>query len=239
VTVAKVDPAAEARFWSRQLLDHTLFLDTGIESPKARARAVKLRKSFQSLIIDGDRHGYAKYVAPALDLARDLRQLETDVLDALAAGRWLGWLFPSFIEHQRRAGDYFIARAKGYELEPKAELATWLRLISDDAGFAAHWIDPSEKVLVRDALAAAGEIRVIERSATASASVSVTIVEQAAGAIRSWDSYLLRAGLGTASTRSVVQAALVGHWAREAQRAAQAVNMVRARVQPPKLRSVG
>lgn len=229
----RVDPAEESRFWSRQLLEHALFLHLGIESPQARARALALHKAWQGVIADSERLGYAKTLPRTLELARDLRKLETDVMDALATGRWLGWLFPSFVEHIRREGDYFIARASGATMLPQAELQTWLHFMADHAGFAAHYLDPTEKALVAEALKSCGELRALERGCGAGMTGQLLDLSERAG--KGLDAYLARSGIGTASAKSVVHSVLASHVIREGQRFLKTLQAMRA----PAVRSAG
>lgn len=218
--LGKEDPRTSEllAFWPRQMEEHALFLSLGLEDPALRAEAARERDRWRKFRARR-REGPAE-AAEALALAADLRALKVRVHDRLAAGEWLGWLFPSFVDHIRRELDYFTAalrRARrpepgGSARRASEEMCSWLMFMMEHAAFAAHLLDPREVRLVLRARALIGDFGRLH-AACGGADAQLLSLSERAG--RALDAYFVGSGLGTARARSVVHPALAAHVVRE------------------------
>ena len=145
------------RFWSQQMSEHALFMEMGLEDPALRKTARDQHINWESLrktrlqsmnpMTDMD---------PVIDQVRELclalRSFKMHLVDRMAGGDWIGWLWPSFVDHMRRELDYFVLtmnRAVGVQPRARqavisAELGSWVRFMREHAGFASHLVDPDE-----------------------------------------------------------------------------------------------
>jgi hypothetical protein len=212
-------------FWSRQLSEHALFLSLGIEMLDVRRDALDQHRNWEKF-----RETKVARLKPlsdpgpvaeeALELSRVLRGLKTHIYDRLDGGEWLGWIFPSFVDHTRRELDYFV-EAVTREQEGKKrsrkdtvseELSSWLRFMREHAGFAAHLLDPEEKDLHRRAMAIEDELGRAEQLCAGGMEQLVTLSDKAGKIL---DSYFHSSGLGTRQTKSIVHPILAAHVVRE------------------------
>ena len=212
-------------FWSRQLSEHALFMSLGFEMVDLRHDALdqhrtweKFRETKVSRLRPFSDPG--PVASEALELARVLRGLKTHAIDRLEGGEWLGWLFPSFVDHTRRELDYFVEsvtrESEGKKRARKdvlsEELCSWLRFMREHAGFAAHLLDPEEKALHARAMAIEKELGNAE-NLCGRAMEQLVVLSKKAGEIL--DAYFKGSGLGTKQTKSIVHPFLAAHVVRE------------------------
>lgn len=146
------DPLGESEiaFWCRQFSEHCLFFSLGFEDARFRAPAQALHEEWE--------HARPTLDLPtALALASKTRAFKTEALDALNSGKWLGWIFPTFVDHTRRELDLFMAHACGRQVTTQQDLGEWLRFMAEHAAFAAHLMDPVEARRIRAAIGVVGE----------------------------------------------------------------------------------
>lgn len=216
--------AGEVHFWSRQLSEHALFLSLGLEQRDLRRAAAAARESWETfrrrVFTDGWLVVPLSVVVPeVLRLCAALRALKTEVYDRSTRGEWLGWLFPTFVEHTRRELDLFVEHLNeglaGRPMRAPDELCRWLRFMAEHAAFAAHLLDPTEAVLIRQAVSRMGEFTELHASC---ASTTPQLVELSKRAGRELDLYFTQSGIGTPTVRSVIHPVLAEHVVREGRR---------------------
>ena len=88
-------------------------------------------------------------VGGILPLAQELLQYKICVFNNLMAGRWIGWLFPTFIQHVTLELDYFIDKLNGRCYTPTEEICFWNMVNGDHAAFDRHLLDPRHGFLIR------------------------------------------------------------------------------------------
>jgi len=196
----------EIEFWSRQLSEHALFFHLGIEDEALKHDALILHSDWETF-----RQGGA--AGDLVALVTNLRGFKTMLLDELSR-RWIGWIFPLFVEHTRRELDLFVAHLGTSALTPD-ELCQWTRFMAEHAAFAAHLLDPAEAAKIQEATAAAGQFSKLSEGC---AVITPTLVALSQKAGEGLDAWLQKSGLGTPATHSVVHPVLAAHVVREGQR---------------------
>ena len=142
LTQAQIDD--EILFWlGQQEREHMLFLAMGIQDPALHAEATRLLRAYEEAAQRRDIRGL-------LALAPSSQALKKAVLQA-AKERWVGWLYPSFVEHMMEEIDYALARTRR-DLLPRDIACFWAKERSETAGVVAKWLDPTETQLATQAL---------------------------------------------------------------------------------------
>lgn len=147
----KVNPrvaADEIDFWSRQMSEHALFLHLGLVDKALKQEGLKIHKGFEAFRNDFNQNpDNMKLMNKVLPLVQRERDFQIRVLKALDTGKWIGWIFPLFVNHITLELDYFVDKLNGIKYTPEEEVVFWNRINSEHAAFAAHLLDPSERDL--------------------------------------------------------------------------------------------
>lgn len=224
------------QFWSRQMSEHALFLSLGLEDPTLRKSARDIHLDWESLrkttlqrvTIVSD---LAPVISKVHELSKVLRALKTHVLNRLLEGEWLGWLWPSFVDHLRAELDYFILsvdREAGTSKRSRPnlireDLMTWMLFLRDHATFAAKLLDPTEVALASRASEISAEIGRVAEHCQSGMDQLISLSRKSGEIL---DQYLKRSGMGTEKTRSIVHPVLVAHIIREGEEALHAIQLV-------------
>lgn len=223
-TASTIDFADEINFWSRQLAEHALFLQLGLVDTPLKIRAQELHEQWQQLHNTLSKLPVREAAAEALRLAIELRGLQNHLLERQAKGQWIGWLWPLFIDHTRREGDYFIGRLQHKMLSSENECQTWLTFMAEHAAFTAHLLDPTEGGSIQRAT---GFITEFERLRGGCAALNGQLLEFTEKAGVGLDNYLKNLGVGTPQLKSIIHPVLAEHVMREGQRFLQEVRRLK------------
>lgn len=207
-------------FWSRQLSEHALFLQLGLNPPDLQDQAAGLHSDWEGFRTQIPADPSPTDVTNAMDKAKQmaatLRAFTTKVYDLQISGTWEGWLFPSFVLHTRNELDYFVAalsgQTKNLAVRMSNELCTWLKFMAEHAAFAAHLLDPRERILIKQALALEEHLEDLENGCKAMAQGFLAL-SQNAGVLL--DKYFTTSGIGLPGVQSVIHPALALHVVRE------------------------
>lgn len=138
----------EIDFWSRQMSEHALFAHLGLEDPELKQKALEtflafedFRKKFKQNPRD------MRLMNSILPLLEKERAFQVEALKMIESGKWIGWIFPLFLNHVTLELDYFVDKLNGIKYSPEDEVLFWNRINSEHAAFAAHLLDPSEREL--------------------------------------------------------------------------------------------
>lgn len=208
------------KFWSVQLSQHCLFLQLGLDPQDLKNEAQSRHadwEAFRATIpAQASPQEVQALVVTVKPLAMSLRRFKTRVYDRLRAGEWLGWLFPSFVGHIRNELDYFVAHLNGSTKNATTnvsdELCIWLKFMSEHAAFAAHLLDPEERLLIRQAEALQEKLEDLEDGCKA-VEAGFLALSQKAGTLL--DQYFTSNGIGTPQVESVIHPVLALHVVRE------------------------
>ena len=144
-TIGEPMRETDIAFWSRQFSEHCLFLNLGLDGQYWKKQAQALHNAWEQIRPAAD-------LNQTLALCRETRDLKVQVLQVLRAGTWLGWIFPTFVDHIIRELDLFVARATT-GVSHQQDCSQWLRFMAEHAAFAAHLMDPIERARIRAAIA--------------------------------------------------------------------------------------
>ena len=210
--VGSVMPVADdIEFWSRQLSEHALFMQLGLDVPGLKQRCAQLHQAWERF-----RRG-PRPIPGAIALVHHLRDLQLEIHARLTRGEWLGWIWPLFVDHIRREGDYFLGSLQGTKLDPVAEAQMWLTFMAEHAAFAAHLLDPSEAERIRQALDAQGKLGDLFRECASGLNDQLLSLTERSG--MDLDAYLKALGVGTpGGAKSIIHPVLAEHVVREGQR---------------------
>lgn len=157
----------EIASWAPQMGEHALFLYLLLHNKELEQRALDLYHKWQNYVCSGTPGG----VQQALEMLNELITFKTEILDRLNKGEWLGAAFPQFVEHVRLEALYFRDKLTGVQFTVEEEVAFWNRINSEHAGFAAHYLDPTEVDLVDKADATMKQIKALPINNTEAAVV--------------------------------------------------------------------
>jgi hypothetical protein len=154
------DALDETAFWSRQLSEHALFLHLGMETEPFKKRGLEIHKKWEAF-----RDTLSEKTLPkVLPLARELRAYKMAINKSLNEGKWVGWIFPSFVRHIIQELDFFVDKLNGVRYSPKDEVDFWNHINSDHAAFESHLLDPYERKLSAKANALSEKIATLPDS---------------------------------------------------------------------------
>ena len=203
--------ADDIDFWSRQLSEHALFMQLGLDDKRLKGIAERLHNDWE-LYRSGPRS-----IGDAITLVRSTRDFKMDVHARLIAGEWLGWLWPLFVDHIRREGDYLLGKLQGQRLSDADECATWITFMGDHAAFAMHLLDPSEAARISQALALLGNFNRLWQGCGTSLNQQLLSLTTRSGL--DLDAYLKSLDIGKpGGARSIIHPVLAEHVVREGQR---------------------
>lgn len=204
-----VDTAEVINEWAPQMGEHALFLYLLLKERSLEERALSLFHRWRDYVCAGHPGG----VAQASALLSETIEFKTVVLTRLQAGEWIGSAFPQLVEHIRLEALYFQDKLNGIQYTPEQEVAFWNRINSEHAGFAAHYLDPSEEALVDQADATMKAIRALP---IANTEVSIVMALEAGANLTTFNLEAYHAALAN-KLKSVINPTLLRHVIREGQ----------------------
>jgi len=213
--------ADDIEFWSRQLSEHALFMQLGLDDKRLKGEAERIHNQWERF-----RRG-PRTVPDAIALVQGTRNFKMEVHARLVAGEWLGWLWPLFVDHIRREGDYFLGKLQGQMLSDADECATWLTFMAEHAAFAAHLLDPSEATRIQQAIAMLGTLNELWKACSTSLNDQLLSLTTRSG--QDLDAYVKNLGIGKpGGARSIIHPVLAEHVVREGQRFLMTLNALQA-----------
>ena len=125
----------EALFWlGQQDKEHLMLTALGVELGSVRQEALRLASAYETAAAAGD--------VPALvQIAKASQAVKRAALEGARAG-WVGWLYPSLLEHMIEETDHALLRMHR-TVDPRHTVAFWAKERSSAAGAAARYLDPS------------------------------------------------------------------------------------------------
>lgn len=208
ITLPVVD---DIDFWSRQLSEHALFMHLGIDDKRLKGEASRLHNQWENY-----RRG-PQTVPDAIALTLETRDFKMEVHGRLVAGEWLGWLWPLFVDHIRREGDYFLGKLQGEMLSDAEECKTWITFMGEHAAFAMHLLDPSEAARIGQALVLLGNFNQLWQGCGTAMNQQLLSLTTRSG--QDLDAYLKDLGVGKpGGARSIIHPVLLSHVVREGHR---------------------
>lgn len=196
----------EFAFWGNQATEHMLFMHLGLEDPVLKQQALDLYTQMKAAY---DRRDVAAFL-PLLDQAMTMKHR---VLTRLLAGEWLGWIFPTFVDHTLREESYFLSKLQG-SVPQTAETMAWLRFMAEHAEFASHLVDTTERAAMLHALTLASDLNGLESACTQSCGAQLAALSAQKG--RELDQFF--SSMTPTKPLSVIHPVLAAHVVREGRR---------------------
>jgi hypothetical protein len=222
-----IDYVDEIDFWSRQLSEHALFSHLGLQDQPLRIRAMELHQQWEAFRQSRSGLPSREVSGRALALALDTRSFLSHVHERLVKGQWLGWLFPLFVDHIRREGDYFIDILQHKTLAAEDVCKTWIVFMAEHAAFAAHLLDPTEAQKIRQATAFIGSFEKLHAGCNAINDQLLVMTTQAG---KELDQYFTHLDVGSPRLKSIIHPALAKHVIREGQRFLTTVDQLKTQI---------
>jgi hypothetical protein len=214
--LAQLELKEDIEFWAHQLSEHALFMSLGLEPPFSK-EAAKLHKKWEKLrpkLKDAEVESAISIVS---DPAAELRDFKNEVLKEMDR-KWIGWLFPSFIEHLRMENELLLSKIGEKATTPNEELAIWVKLMLDHTNFARHLLDPVEEKQIAKVAELQESFSTLYKNLTIPEEHdSVFKLSKQYG--KQLDKYFVKSGLGDpGKTKSVIHPVLGEHVVREGKR---------------------
>lgn len=230
----------DTNFWAKeQLREHAAYLMLGLEDPALKRHATAESAKWEVFKRDRfpntpvTREQAAATIAQARQMTMDLIAFKQEVLSRLNRGEWLGWLFPSFVDHIIREAQYFVRSLQLEDMgwnhnDPRLgteENCFFLRIMAEHAIFAAHLLDQPmgnaiQNGLIRQAMQFAGGLTNLH---SACSQTDPTLLALSANATEQLTQFkrVAAAGIKSGAVKSVIHPNLADHIIREGMRASQ------------------
>jgi len=159
--VCQYNRLEEARFWSRIMAEHALFIKLGL--PADQAKLAEEAQFFNDLFSNLNRR-LSKVNRLEGDLLKDLKEAVRGIIEFKAellrqiiqCRKEPGSNYPLLLDHIRREAVRFLdlleTKIPGNVLDLLLQQeAFWLRIMKEHIEFVIHLLDPSERELIRQA----------------------------------------------------------------------------------------
>lgn len=163
--VGEIFPLAdEIHFWAKQLMEHQLFLFLGLEDVNEfnmKRRAFEIHVKWKDFLNNNFYRKGVRVTNETVELSPDdlskvgnidinavndlinqTSNFTQQVIKTLAAGNWVGWIYPSLAKHMLEETEYFSSKVNGPAFSPDREIKYILHHHSGELAVTAQWIDP-------------------------------------------------------------------------------------------------
>ncbi|HHU29786.1 MAG TPA: DUF2935 domain-containing protein [Firmicutes bacterium] len=151
----------EARFWTRILMEHALFIRLGLpaDEPELAAEAEALQEKFQQLLkrLNKTNKLGRELLEDLIKAVREIIAYKAKVLsEIIQCKKMPGSNYPLLLDHIRREAERFLNLLTLPVPEDPLTLLLqqevfWLRIMKEHIEFIIHLLDPSERQLLNQA----------------------------------------------------------------------------------------
>ena len=151
----------EARFWTRILMEHALFIRLGLpaDEPELAAEAESLQEKFQQLLkrLNKTNQLGRELLEDLIKAVREIIAYKAKVLSQIIQCKKMpGSNYPLLLDHIRREAERFLNLLTLPVPEDPLTLLLqqevfWLRIMKEHIEFIIHLLDPSERQLLNQA----------------------------------------------------------------------------------------
>lgn len=162
----------EIHFWGRQLMEHALFLNLGLElkdgtidlKQEALDMVSKWKNFLETNFYDhGIQVNKDTVFLPddSLDKIREINidelnkeylepmiKFNSKIVDMLNGGKWIGWIYPALASHMLEEALYFQRKISGNGYPVEEEIAFINKHHGEEMGATAQLIDPTEQATI-------------------------------------------------------------------------------------------
>jgi hypothetical protein len=150
-----------------------------------------------------------------LPLLEKERNLQMRIVTLLEEGKWVGWLYPAFLNHITLELDYVVDKLNGIQYSPEEELSFWNRINGDHALTTSHLLDPSELDNVNKSADTAMEFNAIPKTE------KDVMLRLSLHATKELDAFNKKAKIKGPDVKSIIHPVLLDHIIREGERSIQ------------------
>ena len=203
----------EFAFWGRQIVEHADFAVQGLQIPAIKARAAASRAELGSAYQRGDLQAFLVALDKFMAFKHELLRTQN--------GSWIGWTFPSLLQHMLDEETFFLAKLRG-PVDPAQEMQFWLSERMGENQVGAQLVDPSEPQAVSIMTQTGEKFRSL--LAACQAACSQRVIQSASQEVLAMDQAL--APMRPNAPKSLISPVLNTHIRREGMRMVQAVNRI-------------
>lgn len=150
----------QVQFWSHQLRDHMTFLKLGLVDPELKDTAEDLEARWNAFM-------RSEYIDPIglNNLIEMTRAYQNTVYEAvMVPGNWVGFIFPSFVEHINDELNYFVRKLDPVPISGVDERKFWAKHHSGELGVTQQGIDPRDEKAIYGVASLRQEFEVYRRT---------------------------------------------------------------------------
>lgn len=134
----------EALFWlGQQDREHMVLVAMAVHEAAIRAEAARLVSAYEAAAAAGD-------VTALVQIATRAQEVKRGALE-LARKGWVGFLYPSLLEHMNEEVDHALMKIRR-DVEPRHQVMFWSKERSGAAGAMGRLFDPAESGAASEAL---------------------------------------------------------------------------------------
>lgn len=130
-------------FWTQQMTEHIFFIGLGLVDVELKEKADLLQEKWVVLRENGNNLEQLK------PLMVETGNFKREILGYLNQGEWIGWLYPSFLEHVIKEYNYFDNRLQGKKLSSPDEILFWNDINKEHIEMARQMLDPKATELIK------------------------------------------------------------------------------------------
>ncbi len=208
----------EIDFWARQMSEHILFVFLGLEDPELKREALELHQTlekFREKFVENPND--INHMNSLLPILKKEREYQIKAAKILKDGKWIGWLYPLFLDHITMELDYFVDKLNGVKYTPQEELNYWNRVNGEHASFSVRLLDPYEKKSISKADRIAQEFQDIPQTELD------MMIKLSLKASKELDEFHKATRSNFKNIRSTIHPVLLGHVIREGERSIKTI----------------
>lgn len=199
----------DVKFWSRQMMEHALFLNLMLEDGSLKTEARRLQ------------HLWADTIDCNKDVRFPLQELilfKQEVLRLLNEGRWIGWTLPSFVEHILKEAVYFQDRIT-VGTSGQDDFNAFTMFVREHALVGPKLVDPKATGFDESAREAANSLMMLQQSCGAINDGCLNRANEIIGSVNQWVQTV-------PSNLNIINPVLTAHILRENNRGIQVNNIL-------------
>lgn len=208
---------SDLEFWGQRVIEHALFCELLLTDPTLRAEALRHRAALEAAYLAKDQDKTLAALDPFMEYKKR-------ALAAQKNGTWIGWAFPSLIQHMIEEEAFFRRSLAGPPLSPIEVLRFWLHERRTETEASAKLLDPTAKKA--ETLFAQTAARYAQLEAATNGNAAATIAIPTANVAAEQNDVLRRSS--PQSPLSVIAPILNKHVLREGERCVETMQVLAA-----------
>jgi DUF2935 family protein len=150
-----LDPLGDMQFWGNQIREHMLFLKLLLVDGSYKNEAATFETRWTTALAQVQATKNVNVVRNLLD---ETIEYKRELLSQLKQGKWLGWAYPSLVDHILQEAEFLRQRVWGPVPDAQRVYDLSLKLSGDHALLIVHLLDLGEGKLVAEGTQQASEL---------------------------------------------------------------------------------